>query len=213
MQILLFTPRMAPLEHIHMHVDNTVAQVWANRISVSIASSVGPMMRGLASAAKIQHIHASIGYVPGEENKIADVALRLTCLPDRKFLSHFRSHFPQNKPWRLLPLMSDYKRHVTTILINKQSPRFSRPPSSRKTLLPSANGGASTAGCKYPQTSKTLRTPFPSYKFLPSASVPDFCLRKGNPSISDWSRNIYAQLVKSSHPWVPTTPDTTEWES
>ena len=44
MQILLFAPSMAPLDHIHMYVDNTAAQAWANRFSISTASSVGPFL-------------------------------------------------------------------------------------------------------------------------------------------------------------------------
>ena len=40
MQLLIFAPRMAPLMHIHTYIDNTVAQRWANRGSVSTAFSV-----------------------------------------------------------------------------------------------------------------------------------------------------------------------------
>ena len=81
--ILIFAPRMAPLEHIHTYVDNMSAQGWANRGSVSTASSVVPMLRELALAARRQHIHASVGRVLGEDNEMADAALRLTHLPDR----------------------------------------------------------------------------------------------------------------------------------
>ena len=45
MQILLFSPRMAPLEHIHTYVNNTAVQGWANRGSISTASSVGAILR------------------------------------------------------------------------------------------------------------------------------------------------------------------------
>ena len=127
MQILIFTPNMAPLAHIHMYVDNTAAQVWANRGSVSTASSVGPILRELSLASRQQHIHASVGRVPGEDNKMADATSRLTHLPDRQFIYHFRSQFPQNNPWLLLPLSSDYKRQMTTMLPNKQLPMVSRP--------------------------------------------------------------------------------------
>ena len=48
MQILLFAPRMAPLAHIHTYANNVVTQVWANRGSVSTASSVVPILRELA---------------------------------------------------------------------------------------------------------------------------------------------------------------------
>ena len=143
---------------------------------------------------------------------MADAASCLTHLPDRKFLSHFCSNFPQNKPLRLLPLPYNYKRQLTTMLLNKQSLRVSRPPSSRKMLLPGANGGASEAVSKSSQTSKALRTPFPSSRFFPSASVLDFCPRKVNPSRRDQSISTSARSVKYSHPWGTTTSDTTEWE-
>ena len=201
---------MAPLAHIHMYVDNIAAQVWSNRVSVSTASSVRTMMRELALAARRQHIYDSVGRILGENTKMTDAVLRLTQLPDRKFLSHSHSQFPQNKPWCLHLLPFDYHWQLTTILLNKQSPRFSQPTSSRKTLLPGANGGASAAGRKSPQTSKTLSTPFLYSRFLPSASVPDFCPRKGNPSRSDRSSNTSARSVKSLHPWGAMTPDTTE---
>ena len=83
MQILLFAPRMTPLAHIHTYVNNTAAQGWSNMDSFSTASSVGPILRELSLAATWKHIHASVGCVPREDNKMVDAALRLTHLPDR----------------------------------------------------------------------------------------------------------------------------------
>ena len=185
MHILLFAPRMAPLMHIHTYVNKTSEEGWANRGSVSTASSVGPILQELALAERQQHIHASVGHVLGEDNNMADAVVSLTHLPDWKFLSQFCSHFQQSKLWRLLPLTSDYKRQLTTMLLNKQSPRVFWPPSSRKTPPPGTNGDASAASRKYPPTSRTLRTPLPSSKFSPSVSNPDFCLCKGKISRSD----------------------------
>ena len=45
MHILLFTPSMTPLAHIHTYVDNTAAQGRANRGSASTSSSVGPILQ------------------------------------------------------------------------------------------------------------------------------------------------------------------------
>ena len=94
MQLLLFAPKMAPLVHIHTYVNNTVALGWANRGSVSTASSVGPILRDIPMAARQQHIHTSLGRVTGEDKKMADAASGLTHLPDRQILSHFCTHFP-----------------------------------------------------------------------------------------------------------------------
>ena len=82
-QLLLFAPRMAPLSHILTYVDNTASQGWSNRGSVRTASSVRPILRELSLADMQQHIHASVGRVLGEDNKLADAASRLTHLPDR----------------------------------------------------------------------------------------------------------------------------------
>ena len=103
MRILLFAPSMAPLAHIHTYVNNTGAQGWSNRGSVSTVSSVGHILGEILLAARRQHLHAYVERVLGEDNKMVDAALHLTHLPDRKFLSHFRTHFPKSKPWRPPP--------------------------------------------------------------------------------------------------------------
>ena len=128
MHLLIFSPRMPSLAHIHMYVNKTVAQGWANRGSVSTASSVGPILRELSLAARRQHIHDSVGRVLGEDNNMADAASRITHLLDRQFISPFRTHFPNSKPWRLIYLTSGYKRKLTTMLRNKKPPRGSMPP-------------------------------------------------------------------------------------
>ena len=209
MQLLIFAPRMDPLVHIHMYIGNTASQGWSNMGSVSIDSSVGPIMQELSLSDRRQHIHASVGHVPGEDNNMADAASWLTHLTDRQFLSHSRTNFPQNSPRSLLPLSSLCKQLLTNMLHNNQYPRGYPLPFSRRTPPPDNNGGASASGSKSPPTSKILKTPFPSSRFPPSTSVPAFCPRTVNLSRSNRLSNTSAQLVKSSHPWGPTTPVTT----
>ena len=43
--LYLFAPRMATLEHISTGVDNTAAESWARRGSVSTATAIGPLLR------------------------------------------------------------------------------------------------------------------------------------------------------------------------
>ena len=40
----LFAPRMAPLEHISIGVDNTATERWACRGSVSTATTISPLL-------------------------------------------------------------------------------------------------------------------------------------------------------------------------
>ena len=122
----------APLVAHPYYVENMATQGWSNMVSISTASSVGPILWELSLAARRKHIHASEGRVPGEDNNMADAALPLTPLPDRKFISHLRINFPQSKPWRLPPLTSGYNQQLTTMLHNKQSPRGYWPPSLKK---------------------------------------------------------------------------------
>ena len=101
---------------------------------------------------------------------MADKASRLTHLLDWQFISHFLTHLPQSKPWRLPPLQSGYKQQLTTMMHNNQSPRGSLQLSSRKTQPPGDNGGASASGCKLPLTARTTRT---------TSLPPKFCRYSG----------------------------------
>ena len=93
-QLLIFSPRMAPLSHIHTYVNNTSAQGWDNRGSVSTSSSVGTILWELSLVDRRKHTHTSVGRVPGEDNKMTDAVLRITHMPDRKFISNFCTHSP-----------------------------------------------------------------------------------------------------------------------
>ena len=44
----LFAPCMAPLEHVSTGMDNTAAESWACRGSVSTATAIGPLLREAA---------------------------------------------------------------------------------------------------------------------------------------------------------------------
>ena len=178
-----------------------------------MASAVGPILQDIALAARRHNIHAYVGRMSGEENNMADSTSRLTHLPNWKFLSHFHIHLPQRKLWNILPLPSACRQKLTKMTQIKRYPRASIPPLSINTPPPGANGSVSAAGCKLPQTLKSLNTPFRSSKFPPSVSVPDFCPRKRSPSRSNWSGNTSATSVKSLHTRGPTNPATTTWES
>ena len=204
---------MAPLAHIHTYVDNMAAQGYSEKSIVNIALSVGAILCELALVTRHQNIHASIGIIPGEDNKMVYAVLQINCLPNRLFLYQLRTHFPQSKPWRLISLLYTCRRQLTTMLHSKKSPRAYLRHYSKNTPLPGANCGASASGCTSPLTSKPLKTRSPSSIFLPIKSAQDFFPHRETPSRINWSSNTSAPLVKYFHPWVPTTPDTTAWEN
>ena len=144
---------------------------------------------------------------------MAGAASRLTHLTNKMFLRHFDLTFPQRNPWCLLTLPSGLRQRLTYILHIKRCHMDYLPHSSKKTPPPGANGGTSAAVCKPPLTSKIFKTPLLSSIFSLIASVPAFCLRKGNLSRINMLSNTSAGLVKSLHPWGPTTPVTTAWGS
>ena len=130
---------------------------------------------------------------------MTDTASRLTHLSYRQFLSHFCTHFLQSKPWRIIPLKFECRRHLTTMLQSQRSPMDSCIHNSRKTPTPGANDGASAAGCTSPLTLKASKTQFLSSRFLSISSVLDFCMCKGNLSRSYRLRNTSAPSIKYFH--------------
>ena len=70
----LFAPRMAPLKQIPTGVENTAAESWARRFSVSTATAIGPLLREAAWITRQAKIHVSIKRIPGVENIEADAA-------------------------------------------------------------------------------------------------------------------------------------------
>ena len=115
----LFAPHMAPLEHISTGVDNTTAESWDRRGSVSIATAIGPLLREAAWITRQEKIHASINRIPGVENIEADASSRLTQLPLQTFIQSFNTSFPQPTPWRLYLLPSGVTPRLHTMLIYK----------------------------------------------------------------------------------------------
>ena len=81
------------MAHIRTYVNNTVSQVWADWGSVSTASLVEPILHELALATRCQNIHAFVGRIPGEDKKMVDATSWLTHIPDRIFLSYYRTNF------------------------------------------------------------------------------------------------------------------------
>ena len=121
----LFAPHMAPLEHISTGVDNTAAEIWACRGSVSTATAIGPLLQESAWITHKVNIHASIKRIPGVENIEADAASQLNHPPVHAFLKYFNTSFPQPTPWWLSLLPSGATPRLHTMLLTKQPPKAS----------------------------------------------------------------------------------------
>ena len=69
-----FPTGIAWLQHICTYMYNTSAQVCSYHRSIIIATVVVLILQEPALAEKQRHIHASIGRVTGEDNKMEDTA-------------------------------------------------------------------------------------------------------------------------------------------
>ena len=90
-----------------------------------------------------------------------DATSRLTHISVYLFLTHSRLNLPQTMPLRSLRLPSAFKQKLTTMLINKRSPKECSLQSARKIPAPGSNVTGSVAGCASPQISKASRTRVP----------------------------------------------------
>ena len=165
-RLYLFAPRMAPLEHISTRVDNTAAESWARRGSVSTATAIGPLLRESDWITRQAKIHASIKRIPGVENIEADAASRLTHLQVHAFLKSFNTSFPHPMPWRLSLLPSGVTPRLHTMLITKQSPKSSPLRDYARTKQRGNSGTPSAHCCIFQTTSKTSKTRSPTYRSL-----------------------------------------------
>ena len=107
---------MAPLAHIRTYVNNTLAQVWANRGNVKTCSAVGLNLRYQAMVKRHQNVYSSVGSMTSKDNNMTDAASPINHLSNRISLSHFRAHSQQSNTWRLYQILSKCRCHLTTML-------------------------------------------------------------------------------------------------
>ena len=70
----IFSPLVAPFDHITTKADTTATESWAQRVIVISATAVGPLLIESAWNFKKTKIHASIVHTIGVENHDNDAA-------------------------------------------------------------------------------------------------------------------------------------------
>ena len=165
--------------HLHLRQKNGVTRIsLSRRCEHSLGGGAHPVRTGLRNKV-LTHVHLRSAHTRGQDGG------RRVAAKSRLFFTHFRTHFPQIKPWSLLPSMSACRRQLTNILHIKISPKVFPQKSSIKMPLPGANGSASAAGCISPLTHKASNFLSLSSIFLPSTPVLDFYMRRGTPPRSN----------------------------
>ena len=190
---------------------NTAEESWAHRGSISISTTIIPLLWEAAWITHQAKIHASIKRIPGVENIEADAALQLTHLPVHAFLKYFNTYFPQPTPWRLSLLPSGVTPRLHIMLLTKQSPKASPLWEYTRTTQHGNGGTPSAHGCTFPTTSKISKTRSPSYRSSLIRSAQASWRPTTSTSTSATWNNTSAPWDRSSLQWGPLTRYSTAW--
>ena len=163
------------------YIENTVAQVCPNYVSVRLTSAISPIIQEIALEARIHNTHSLIGCITGEGINMANASSQLTHLYELILLDYFRTHFPQRNPWRLIQLTSKCIRKLNIMMHSKSSPKDSTQQSPKKTQRTGNSGTYFAAGSTSPLTSKVLKILYPSSRHFPSICTYEFYMQGGAP--------------------------------
>ena len=194
-------------------MDNTAAESWARRGSVSTATAIGPLLQEAAWITRQAKIHASIKRIPGVEKIEADAASRLAHLPVHAFLKSFNTYFPQLTPWGLSLLPFGVTPRLHMMLLTKQSPKASPLQDCAKITQRGNSETPSAHGRTSHTTSKILATRSPSYRYLLKKSAQAFLPQTTSPYTNEAWNNTSAPWDRSLRPWGGLTHDSTVWET
>ena len=138
---------------IHTGCDNTPAVSRMNKRSISHAGAPA-FLCNFACALQRRHRYChQVFYLPGPQNVMADDASRLQHLTDSSLLAHFEQHYPQERPWRMLPLKPETASTLISAL-RCNSPLSPLQLSTGEVSYPSGACGQSSA--------KSSASPLPS---------------------------------------------------
>ena len=186
--------------------DNTANVYWLRKGSTT---TTGPPAHLLRIQAHHQRYHRYVplhDYIPGPANEMADLCSRAWHLTDSQLLSHFNSHYPQTKCWRVCQPNSDTLSALTSALLRKPlSMEFVRKlPNLR---IPIGTFGRNFARKrKLTHSSPNQKILSPSSKSLRNATVKDVSPPVVNPSQLVGYQTSSARWARRSCGWGPQTP-------
>ena len=190
---------------IHTSTDNTCALSWQHRGSTSTDGTPAYLLRLQALHQRFHRYVPLHSYLPGPLNKMADDASRLWHLSDAQILTHFETHYPQERTWKLCPPPPAMLSAVTSALRRKRPDPESFLTEPEQPTPIGTSGIPSATASTWIQQSKTLRTQSPCSKSSPNdtAQAPSHPVA----SLSDleqW-RTPYVPLARRSLCWGPKT--------
>ena len=155
-------------DHFHVRystivngTDNTPAVSRVAKGAVT-GSEIAANLCHLAASHQRHHRYCHKAYyLPGEENVMADDASRLQHLTDLSFLSHFDQHYPQDKPWVLLPLKTRHASQMISALRSNSPtlPELEPPSTEPKAPLATGQSFVQNSTCLAPCITSLPRRP------------------------------------------------------
>ena len=88
--------------------DNTPALAWQTKGSTTTTGPAAYLLRLQALHQWEHQYFPQLAHIPGPINVMADDCLRRWDLLDDALLSHFNTHYPQERPWHLCHLRQDW---------------------------------------------------------------------------------------------------------
>lgn len=183
--------------------DNVATRAWHRKGSRTTLGPAAYLLRLLSLHQRYYRYRATIDYLPGPLNVMADDASRLWHLSDDAFLSHFNSTYPQPKPWTLSHPRPVLLSALTTALLCKHSELEWFHPEPNQETPTGFDGSAIATTWASTLSSPTPRITFRSSKCLPSViDVATFPPPLSQSALVPW-RQRSAPLARRWPAWGP----------
>lgn len=187
--------------------DNLATLFWSRKGSVTTTNPAAALLRQLARHRRYHRYLALSDYIPGPLNLAADDASRLQHLSATELLTHFNSHYPQTRGWRLWTPPPKLRSCVISCLRNKSPEIELWHPAPPPPILTGASGPTSASPFPSILSYKTSPTLSTSYKCssTESARGPLHLSSKTRPTRFELAplRIPYGALAKRSLVWGP----------
>ena len=155
--------------------DNVATRAWHRKGSHTTFGPSAYLLRMLSLHQRFHRYRATIDYLPGPLNTLADDASRLWHLSDTALLSHFNSTYPQDKPWTLSTLRPAMHSQLITSLQCKRSEPASFLPAPNPAMPIGFAGSPTAMNLVLTPPCTTTQIQFKSSKSLPSVTDPGNC--------------------------------------
>jgi hypothetical protein len=190
---------------ISTFTDNVSTRAWHRKGSTTTLGPAAYLLRVLSLHQRFYRYRASIDFVPGKRNSMADDASCLWTLSDPALLAHFNSRYPQEKPWQLLTLRPAMLSTLITSLHCKRSKPASFLHAPNLVQIHGPSGVPFAAPSPWTPCSSVYPIHFTSSKSLPTGTELASLRPITSPSeLAQW-RQPSAPLARPWPAWGPWT--------